>query len=445
MSARSLSRALLVLSPLALAACDGPTATPDDAAGGGGTDVFVPPGVDADMEDPDAYVAPGVDAPGPVGDVTYYEDLRPVIAQHCQSCHVAGGIAPFPLTTYGEATTWGGRLVEVTRDRIMPPYLADNTGECQTFRDAQWLSDSDIATFAAWYDQGMLEGNPATPDPEIVPPPVLTGTVSTLDTGVEYAPAMGRTDDYRCFIVESPGGYVTGYDVNPGNPQSVHHVIVYEPTDDAEGERARRLDAMEAGPGYTCFGGVIVDAFPVVIWAPGGGATEFPRGTGVEIPPTRPLIIQIHYNLLASMAPDRTRVDIQTAPRAVPAYILPMVDSGFNIPPRMPSYTSSAMQSLDALGSLTPRVYGSFPHMHTMGTSLRVDLVRDGGDVCAIQVPRWDFNWQLAYWYETPFRVTASDQVRITCEWNSMGRDTNTTWGEGTQDEMCLNFFYVSL
>ena len=155
--------------------------------------------------------------------------------------------------------------------------------------------------------------------------------------------------------------------------------------------------------------------------------------------------MQIHYNLLASTASDRTRVDIQTAARAIPAYILPMVDSGFNIPPRMPSYSSSAMQSLDALGSLSPRVYGSFPHMHTMGRRLQVDLVRPDGEMCVIEVPRWDFNWQLAYWYETPFRVTSEDQVRITCEWDSMGRDSNTTWGEGTQDEMCLNFFYVSL
>jgi len=331
----------------------------------------------------------------------------------------------------------------------MPPYLADNSGDCQTYRDARWLTDAEIQTFADWYTQGMLEGDPATATPEIVPPPRLTGTVTTLDIGVDYAPDTSGTDDYRCFLVDSPDGYVTGYDVHPGNPASVHHVIVYEPTDDGEGADARARDAREPGPGYTCFGGAGVSAFPVVLWAPGGGATTFPRGTGVQIASSRPLVVQIHYNLLGSTATDRTRVDIQTASRASPAYIVPMTDGGFNIPPRMMSYTSSNTESLGGFGlpaGLSVRAHGSFPHMHTMGTSLQVDILRgDGAEECAIQVPRWEFNWQLAYWYETPIRVSSADSVRITCEWNSMTRDTNTTWGEGTQDEMCLNFFYISL
>ena len=126
----STSRALLLLGPvLALAACDGGTAAPD--AAGSSDDAFVPPGVDAPVAPgTDAFVDPGQDAPGPTGDVTYYEDLRPIVAQHCESCHVTGGVAPFPLTTSEETAAWGSRLVEVTRDRIMPPYLADNSGAC---------------------------------------------------------------------------------------------------------------------------------------------------------------------------------------------------------------------------------------------------------------------------------------------------------------------------
>lgn len=432
----------VLLGAGALGGCDSESPAGPDASAA--LDARVPEGVDGGPGD-DAATPSTTDAASPGGAVTYYGALRPVIAQNCGACHVAGGVGPFPLTTYDEVRSFGARLVEVTRDRIMPPYLADNSGECQSYRDAHWLSDAEIATFADWYTQGMLEGDPTTPAPEVIPPPRLTGSVTTLDIGVDYAPVAGRSDDYRCFLVDSPGGYVTGYDVHPGNPATVHHVIVYEPTSDAEGAAARARDAAEAGPGYTCFGGAVVDAFPVVLWAPGGGATTFPRGTGVEIPATRPLIVQIHYNVLGGSGTDRTRVDIQTAPSAVPAYIVPMVDSRFSIPPRMASYTSSATQSLSALGSLSPRVYGSFPHMHTMGTSLRVELLRGDTEECVIDVPRWDFNWQLAYWYETPFRVSASDRVRITCEWNSMGRDANTTWGEGTEDEMCLNFFYVSL
>src|SRR5262249_35996179 len=38
-----------------------------------------------------------------VGPVTYYRDVQPIVAEHCQMCHVEGGIAPFALGTYDEA------------------------------------------------------------------------------------------------------------------------------------------------------------------------------------------------------------------------------------------------------------------------------------------------------------------------------------------------------
>jgi hypothetical protein len=447
-SARSSSVLVLLVGALpvvGITACS-EEPSPPDVDTGAAVDADVPPGVDAgSMPDLDAFVPPGDDA-GLSGGVTYYGQLRPVLARHCQSCHVSGGVAPFALTTYEEASLWGSRLVEVTRDRVMPPYLADNSGDCQSFRDARWLSDAEIDTFRLWYEQGMQMGDPATPPPDVVAPRRLTGSVTTLDIGVDYAPRAGVSDDYRCFLVESPGGYVTGYDVHPGNPATVHHVIVYEPSSDAAGAEARANDAAEDGPGYTCYGGAGVNAFPVVLWAPGAGATTFPRGTGVEIPASRPLVVQIHYNVLGGMGADRTRVDIQTVASATPAYIVPLVDSSFNIPPRTASYSSSNEQALTVIPrGITLRAYGSFPHMHTLGTSLRVERVSGGANECLLEVPRWDFNWQLAYWYAEPIRVTRDDTVRITCEWNSMTRDIGTTWGEGTEDEMCLNFFYVSL
>ena len=402
---------------------------------------------------PDAF-ASGIDTGVPTpdaprtGGVTYYGDVRPVLAQHCNSCHGEAGIAPFTIATFEEARTLGSRLVDVTASRQMPPFLADNSGACNTYRDARWLTDAELAVFDDWVAGGMLEGDPTTPPPVIEPLPMLTGDVRTLDIGVDFAPNTATSDDYRCFVVDAPsGGSVTGYQVRPGNVQTVHHVIVYEPASDAAAAEIRRQDAAEAGPGYTCFGGAGADAFPVVLWAPGGGATSFPRGTGVEVSPTRPMVVQIHYNTLGGTGTDRTRVDLQYASGSViPAYIAPIVNSGFRLPPRMASVTSSDVTPLDGLPVSSVRVYGSFPHMHTLGRTLQVDVMRAaGGEECMINVPNWDFNWQLAYWYETPIRVNSADSVRITCNWDTTERTDMVTWGEGTQDEMCINFFYISL
>ncbi len=419
-----------------------------------------PPGDDAGQEAIDASTGTpdvGVTAPDtgvdPTGEVTYYEDARPIFARHCVGCHVDGGIAPFPLDTYEAAMPMSNRVATATTDRIMPPFLADNSGSCQSVITDHWLSDAEIAVLANWDAQGALEGDPTTPAPDVVTITHLTGSdVHSIDTGADYEPNRDLSDDYRCFVVDAPvGGYVTGYEVHAGNSRIVHHVIVYAPTDNASVTQAHGFDDAEAGPGYTCFGSSRTNAMPIALWAPGGGATTFPRGTGLQIDGTRPLIIQVHYNTLAAVAgdTDRTTVDLRIAPSAVPAYFIPIADYSFNAAPHLESVSSSSTQDLGFIASTglsQVTIYGSFPHMHTLGTNLGVEVVRgDGTEECLINLPRWDFNWQLPYWYQTPVHVRSTDSIRITCTWDTSSRDTSVSWGDSTQDEMCLNFVYVSI
>lgn len=395
----------------------------------------------------------GTPSDGATGDVTYYGQVRPILAGHCLHCHSPGGIGPVPFDTYENARDAAALIADYTAQRRMPPYLADNSGACQSYTTQDWLSDADIATLDTWNRTGRLEGDPATPAPTPRVQAHLTGAgVSHFDIGVDYAPNAARTDDYRCFVVNAPaGGYVTGFEVHPGNARIVHHVIAYAPADAAAATGAQALDTGEAGAGYTCFGGPGVDAQPVVLWAPGGGATTFPRGTGLQIDGTRPLVVQVHYNLRAMMPgdTDRTAIDLQIAASAIPAYFVPLIHDTFVAPPHMAQYASTFTQPLTGLessGLSQVHVYGALPHMHTLGRDLQVDITHgDGTSECAIHVPRWDFNWQLAYWYAHPLTVRPSDTLAITCTWDTSSRDTTTTWGEGTQDEMCLTYFYVSL
>ena len=82
----------------------------------------------------------------------------------------------------------------------------------------------------------------------------------TLTMAEPYTPSPPTgvgTDDYRCFLLD-PGlvddGYLTGTNVLPGNPDVVHHVILFRVMPDQVAE-AERLDAATDGPGWTCFGG----------------------------------------------------------------------------------------------------------------------------------------------------------------------------------------------
>jgi len=64
-------------------------------------------------------------------------------------------------------------------------------------------------------------------------------------------------------------------------------------------------------------------------------------------------------------------------------------------------------------------------------------------DACLIDVPKWDFHWQSSYQYVTPKTLQSNDEVELSCTWDNPGMSTVTS-GEGTADEMCVNFFYVT-
>jgi hypothetical protein len=95
------------------------------------------------------------------------------------------------------------------------------------------------------------------------------------------------------------------------------------------------------------------------------------------------------------------------------------------------------------------------------GRAIRVDLLHSNGSSdCLINIPNWDFHWQQAYWYTSPFRPNTNsmerDSFRLTCTYDNTQANQPTIdgvqmpphelhWGEGTDQEMCLNFFYVAL
>jgi len=404
----------------------------------GGCDDADPPVL---MPDAGAMMTPS-DAGAPV---TYYEDVRPILAENCVTCHSEGSIAPFTLLSYDEVFEVGERVAEVTHDRIMPPFVVDNSGECNTYRGARTLTQDEIDLIGRWVAQGMPEGDPSVPAPPEATLPTLDEVSSSLEMSIEYSPDDSTNDDYRCFVVDpdwTGTQYLTGYDVRPGNAEVVHHIIVYAPIDAGVGAEARMREASETRPGYTCYGDSGVFAIPVVLWAPGAGAVTFPEGTGIALDGSIPLIMQVHYNLLEDDGnPDLSHVDLQLADSVDNVAQMALVaDFGLSVPPRMESVTNTFEGATVFGPSSNLRVWGAFPHMHTLGRQLRVEAT-DG--TCMVDVPNWDFNWQGAFFYETPIDL-ANNTFRLDCTYNTMERDSVVTWGDGTLDEMCLSFFYVT-
>ena len=385
---------------------------------------------------------------------TFYEDVAPILADNCVSCHQVGEVGPFELVDYESVTLVGEAVAVSVENRTMPPFLADNSGSCQTYEHAAWLEQEEIDTVRAWVDGGMLEGDPANapamPDPQAG---LEDRTTHTLPMSSEYlADFEDSDDDYRCFVID-PGltedGFVTAFEIDPGDPEIVHHVIVYHPSDASALAEAYALDDEEAGDGYTCFGGPRVDSSMVAAWAPGRLVWEYPEGTGIAVEAGMPLIVQMHYNNGGISNKDASTVNLEIKPevdRELTSWFL--VHGDIAIPPGEEDHEETQMISLQNYAGFDPgpiEVMGVGPHMHSIGKSMYAEVrYKDSEDTeCLVDLPRWDFNWQFAYMFEEPVYMEGADRLFLNCHFDSSDRTETTYWGDGTGDEMCLLTMYT--
>lgn len=382
--------------------------------------------------------------------VSYWRDVRPILAEHCVGCHVEGGIAPLRLDDVEHATPFAELIAGATAERSMPPYGVDNGGDCHTFRDARWLSDEELATLADWAALGAPAGDPASAPPDPPPPLGLAGEIRTIVMAEPYVPDATLDDDYRCFVIEGAAPadqttFVTGFDVRPGNAQIAHHVIVWAPRNADAVAQAQALDAAAPGQGYTCFGTAQVPAAVVAAWAPGGVASHYPDDLGIELLAGAPLIVQMHYNTLAGQGmADQTAIDLQVVDGGVtPARFAGLADLDLALPPGLGEVETTHAGPLAGANAGKPlRVHGVFPHMHTLGREL--ELARADDASCLISVPRYDFHWQLLYFYEQAVELPADALLSLRCGYDTSSREQTTHWGEGTMDEMCIAGLLVS-
>jgi len=215
--------------------------------------------------------------------------------------------------------------------------------------------------------------------------------------------------------------------------------------------------------GWTCFGaagdGVAVSGTPVV-WAPGQGVVHYPEHTGLHLGSGQLLVIQVHYNLSnpeLDGESDQTEIALHLEDEVerpglfeLPDGLLQTLFEGdvAMIPPGEADYAYTWKLPLkDALEEANAEafdVYGVFPHMHALGTSMSVKFTQnDAPDTCIADVPHWDFDWQLFYRFQKPLVATAEHTLEVTCHFDTRRRDEPTLPGWGTQNEMCLAGLFV--
>ncbi len=407
---------------------------------------------------------------------TYYQDILPIFESKCLRCHQQGGIGPFRLDLFTSARDKAALIALKTGSGEMPPYLVAHDGSCGDFQHDATLGAEQVRLIALWAEGGRLEGTRR--DVTVPPLPTLTGGTDYATPAfapVKQGGALAQFDEYRCFLLDpaiSGTKYITGYDVIPGTPEIVHHVIgfVVDPakttgSGQTNAQVMAALDAREPDRlGWSCFGaagdGVEVEGAPVT-WAPGQGLVEYPAGVGAKIKPTHRFVIQVHYNMdqpAKEGKTDSTKVRLRYA-ETVERLGLFLLPDGFleslrkGTPDSLAAgqasvkytWTKTAAQ-LGLPGSFDVSVMGVMPHMHARGRKQEIRLrTGDGPDACVARVDAWNFNWQKAYFYKTAPVIKPTSAITVTCDYDTSADGAAVMPGWGTQNEMCLAVLFVAL
>jgi hypothetical protein len=361
----------------------------------------------------------------------------------------------------------------------MPPYFMVHDGTCESFHDETTLTASEKATISDWVNGGQREGTPVTLSlPEL---PKLENSVD-IHTPTFSPTAVGDQlalfDEYRCFLLDPPNSsdaFLTGYDVAPGDPSIVHHLLAFvvDPKEVGRGGLTNAaimqdLDAKSPDRlGWPCFGaageGVAVSGVPVA-WAPGQGVVRYPTGMGVPIRTTDKIVVQMHYNLAepgSAGKVDSTAIHLRFADSVNRqlAFLLPDIfldslertDSQGNpmpdvLPPQKADVKYTWTRSGTQIGLGVPvDLVAIAPHMHGRGIRQQLRLGTPQSLTCAAHLENWNFHWQQFYFYKSPPVLAPDTQVELTCEYNTTMDTQAVLPGWGTRNEMCLAIMMVAL
>lgn len=382
--------------------------------------------------------------------VTFAEHVAPIIYKHCTTCHRQGEIAPFPLTSYEEVKNRGAFIKYVTQIQYMPPWKPDKN--IRKLQNENFLSDEEIATLAAWVDQGMQRGDVSKEPPVPVFP--SGSQVGNPDMVVSFAQSYLHKgtgiDEYRYFVLPTnltEDKYLVALEVRPGNKKVVHHTLVWADSTDI----SRNADAATPEYGFEGSSNTSVAQINNQLpgYVPGQKPIIYQDGLALKIPKGSDLLLQMHYAPSATDEKDSTSINLffskEPPKRLVQSFVMlpvPGILQGdvFIIPPNQVK-TFHGMITLPYDVTLL----GVAPHMHLLGQNWHIYCeLPDGKIQDALKISDWDFNWQGSYHFTKPMILPRGTKLHAFATYdNTVNNPHNPnnppkviSWGEKTSDEM---------
>ena len=383
-----------------------------------------------------------------VSTVTYHNRISRIVQNNCLECHRDGGVAPMGLSTYQEVADYAGMIGSVVDRGVMPPWFAapmQNDRESEPTKESAhsiWANDrslsaADKADLLSWVKAGAPEGDESdAPLPISFPKGWLIGQPDAVFQFPKPIPVKATgVLPYKNIVIETnldEDKWVNAIEIIPGDRSVVHHVLVFVLPADGRGR----------GGGVDYWG----------VYVPGNSTQIYPDGFARRLPKGSRLKFQMHYTTNGKATEDQTKIGLVFAKKP-PKYEVKtssIANGRFRIPPGADHHRVDASIRVPA----DVQVLGYLPHHHLRGKACKYELVTQSGETqTLLDIPRYDFNWQLFYQYNQPKTIREGSRVNFIAwydnsENNPANPDPSQTvrWGDQTFDEMHLGYVeYVVL
>ena len=381
-------------------------------------------------------------------EIDYAADVAPIFVEQCQSCHREGGIAPWAMTDYRMLQAFAPSIKEAIVSLRMPPGQIDRK-YAKDIINHRTLNDLEMETLVAWIDAGApVEGDR---DP-------LTETVYStsewvhgepdmiIEVPAQEIPAGPSAIPYRYVGVDlglTEDKWLRGSEFLPSEPTVMHHMLNSVAV---AGERNGNILGTQ-GAGQEEMNNAAISAY-----VPGGDPDYYDENTGGLLQAGSKVNLQLHYTPDGTPRTDKARIGLYFHDEGVVpeermagdcACIFP--NNWTPIPPYDPNFVQTAEITLKN----DIRLHTFLPHMHFRGKSMKAKAIyADGTEEELIDIPKYDYAWQLSYTWREPKFIPAGTRLFVEGAFdnsadNPMNPDPSrlVPWGQMSEDEMFFGAF----
>ena len=233
--------------------------------------------------------------------ISYKQDVAPIIAKNCASCHRDGGIAPFAMDSHAMIQGWSPMIREVLMTKRMPPGQID--GHIGNFINDRLIGEAEVQTIIRWIEAGATKDGDTDPLAELTWPEskwAFGEPDVILKIPEQHVPATGvLAYRYIDVVIDLDGEdrWLRGSEYLPGDRTVLHHTVnnLRDP-----GQVGRR-----GGP----------DQARITAYIPGVTPKMAPPNTGGVLKDGSILSLNMHYTTNGKESIDRGEIGLWFYPK----------------------------------------------------------------------------------------------------------------------------------